>query len=134
MGISGNTENQFFSAEIKVFPDKMRNTKFSPEKLSFSDKSLDWSEIPDFSDRNQKLIPQSQITWHDFSGYTGQGFISVGIFVSKPEAYYRKSAYHCAGEGSTILSKFIQMNSTALSVTGNKINVRSPVFVQCHRT
>ena len=56
------------------------------------------------------LIPQSQITWYDFNGNTGQRVIFVGISVSNSEAYYRKSAYHCAGEGSTILSNLDKGN------------------------
>ena len=56
------------------------------------------------------LIPQSQITWYDFSGYTGLRVIFVGISASNSEAYYRKSAYHCAGEGSTILSNLDKGN------------------------
>ena len=52
----------------------------------------------------------------------------VGIFVSKPEAYYRKSALPLCRRGLNNSQQFRQMKSTALSVTGNKINVRSPVF------
>ena len=54
--------------------------------------------------------------------------IFVGIFVSKPEAYYRNISLPLCRRGFNNSQQFRQMKSTALSVTGNKINVRSPIF------
>ena len=88
----------------KSFQGTYKN-KFALEKgyASYLSRSRHKSQVITLL-RLTLLIPQSQITWYDLNDYVHWAKVTfVGIFVSKPEAYYRKSAYHGAGECSTIL-------------------------------